>query len=110
MSIPERSTQLNFEECEPLDGEVCYLGQHHAPPPLEGSPRHHEAVGAFLLEKSRGWSHQLFDIYRCTVAYPILHSMVVLRESMRRLNFLSSRSPRTRRMPRRRFHQLRRRC
>ncbi|MCX5688720.1 MAG: hypothetical protein NTV94_02825 [Planctomycetota bacterium] len=74
---PERSTQQNFEECEPLDGEVTYLGQHRAPPALDGSPRHHEAVSEVL--RRRGWSEQLFDIYRCTVEYPILHSMVVLR-------------------------------
>jgi len=74
---PEQSTLRNFEECEPLDGEVEYLGQHHAPPPLNGSPRHHEAVSEVL--RRRGWSHQRFDIYRCTVEYPVLHSMVVLR-------------------------------
>lgn len=41
---------------------------------LPGAPQHREAVGASLGRL--GWTDLKYDLYRCVVEYPVLHTMI----------------------------------
>ena len=45
-------------------------------PPVKGAPRHAEAVARVLADA--GHADVPFDVYRCTVKFPVLHSLLAL--------------------------------
>ena len=53
---------------------VVHLGTLDCVPPLDGAPNHHEAIRHVL--KQRGWLGTRFDVYRCVVKYPVLHTLL----------------------------------
>jgi hypothetical protein len=44
------------------------------PPALPGVPHHRDAVGAMLTRL--GWTDLKYDLFRCVVEYPVLHTMI----------------------------------
>lgn len=60
----------------PFEGEVAYLGSRIPDLYTSHSPVYVEALTRLL--EQRGWSNT-YDIYRCEVAYPILHTAVHVR-------------------------------
>lgn len=56
---------------------VNYLGAVERVPPIQGAPRHPEAV-RHVLEK-HGWTGTRFDLYRCRIQYPVLHTLLCIR-------------------------------
>ena len=61
----------------PFEGHATHLGRRVADLYTSHSPAYVEAVQRLLNE--RGWTDSAFDIYRCEIAYPILHTAVHLR-------------------------------
>ncbi len=61
----------------PRQGTCAYLGEVESVPPLEGAPGHAGAVRHVLA--ARGWLGMRFDLYRCRVRYPVLHTLVCLK-------------------------------
>ncbi len=74
---PERVLEERTEDLLPQREVAQYLGVMTETPPLPGSPSHHLAVRHVLAQS--GWLGTRFDIFRCFVAYPVLHSMIALR-------------------------------
>ncbi|MBL8999640.1 MAG: hypothetical protein JNK25_00725 [Phycisphaerae bacterium] len=56
---------------------VSTFGPNDRAPGVECSPRHQEAV-RFVLAKY-GLTGTCFDVYRCRVKFPVLHTLVVIR-------------------------------
>jgi hypothetical protein len=54
-----------------------YLGVHEGVPPLTGDPTH-PAVVRHVIELA-GWGGLRFDVYRCRVQYPMMHTLLVTR-------------------------------
>lgn len=54
-----------------------YLGVHEGVPPLAGAPNHANAV-RHSIERA-GWAGTRFDVYRCSVEYPVMYTMLVVR-------------------------------
>jgi hypothetical protein len=55
---------------------ATYLGQMETAPPISGAPHHPEAVHSALTLVS--WEGMRYDVYRCTIEYPVLHTMISL--------------------------------
>lgn len=60
----------------PFEGAPVHLGSRLDDLHLREAPRYVEALAASLEE--RAWDPAAFDLYRCLVAYPILHTAVHL--------------------------------
>jgi hypothetical protein len=54
---------------------IEYLGSHDHVPDLRDVPQHADAVRRVL--ENRGWFGIKFDVYRCRVEYPMMHSLIV---------------------------------
>ncbi len=52
---------------------ACFRGVS-LPTGLPEAPRHHEAVAAMM--ERLGWTGTTYDMYRCVVEYPVLHTMI----------------------------------
>lgn len=74
---PEQAFAERAEDLMPQQESVEYLGTFDSAPSLEGSPRHADAVQHVLSRL--GWTDTRYDVYRCTVHYPMLHTMLSLR-------------------------------
>jgi hypothetical protein len=70
----ERVIEFRSIDLLPQRESITYLGSLEGPPPVPGAPRHTDAVRDTLGRL--GWLGRRFDIYRCTVQYPVLHTMV----------------------------------
>jgi hypothetical protein len=53
-----------------------YLGTMETYPPIPGAPRHGDAVRHAMDELA--WLGTRFDVYRCSVRYPVLHTFIRL--------------------------------
>lgn len=60
----------------PFEGHAEYLGTRPGVLHTRHAPRYAEIMQAQL--DALGWSSTQFDIYRCTVAFPVLHSAIHL--------------------------------
>jgi hypothetical protein len=60
----------------PFEGQADYLGTRPESLYTRHAPRYAEIVAEQL--RALGWSDTTFDIYRCTVAYPVLHTAIHL--------------------------------
>lgn len=74
---PEQSFNERPADRTPQQESIEYLGALDSAPPLDGSPRHNEAVYHALARL--GWLDTKFDVYRCRVQYPVLHTMLAIR-------------------------------
>lgn len=74
---PEHVTEERKIDLLPQRETVAYMGVMEGIPVVEGAPRHHEAVRHVL--KANGALGMRFDVYRCRVQYPALHSLVAMR-------------------------------
>lgn len=74
---PEQAFAERAEDLAPQQESVEYLGAFDSAPSLQGSLRHADAVRHVLSRL--GWTDTRYDVYRCTVQYPMLHTMVALR-------------------------------
>lgn len=74
---PERAGEERTYDLLPQSVPVTYLGRSTRAAPIDGVPRHAEVV-QHVLERDRLLGRE-FDIYRCRVRYPVLHTFVVLR-------------------------------
>lgn len=74
---PEQAFAERASELMPQQESVQYLGSLDSVPLLGGSPNHAGAVRR-VLEKL-GWSGTRYDVYRASVQYPLLHTMLALR-------------------------------
>jgi hypothetical protein len=72
--LPEHVFEMRKEDLLPQRENFAYLGASEGIPAIEGAPRHPDAV-RHALDKL-GWLGTRFDIYRCRVEYPLLHSML----------------------------------
>lgn len=71
---PERVFEERTVDLLPQRERPLYLGPCVTLPMIEGVPRHHEAVAQVLAQ--RGLGNQAFDVYRCRVEYPVLHTLL----------------------------------
>lgn len=60
----------------PFEGEGVHLGNNFDALYLSEAPIYSELVTEEL--RRRGWSNTAFDLYRCTIKFPILHSITHL--------------------------------
>ncbi len=60
----------------PMAATANHLGTMVDPPPAAGVPRYAEMVRTLL--DHRGWYGTKFDVYRCCIPYPVMHSLVHL--------------------------------
>jgi hypothetical protein len=74
---PEQAFSERATDLMPQQETVEYLGTLDSAPILEGSPRHSQAV-RHVIERL-GWMDTRFDVYRCSVQYPMLHTMLSMR-------------------------------
>lgn len=80
---PEQVYEERLADLLPQRETVRYLGAMEGVPALDGAPRYPETVQHVLREL--GWLGTRFDVYRCRVQYPVLHTLLVLRvDSVRR--------------------------
>jgi hypothetical protein len=74
---PEHVYDERKADLLPQRETAAYLGVLGEPPTVAGADRHHDAVRHVLRE------HEIlggrFDVYRCRVQYPVLHTLLVLR-------------------------------
>ena len=73
---PEHIFQERAADLMPQRETVFHLGTMDSIPPVDGAPRYEEAVRTAL--KNCGWLGMRFDVYRCRVEYPVLHSLVTV--------------------------------
>lgn len=66
--------ELRTIDLLPQRETVAYMGTLESSPPVPGVPQHATAV-RHVLEKL-GWLNTKYDVYRCRVQYPLLHSLV----------------------------------
>lgn len=76
-SQPREAFEERAGDLLPQRETVRYLGVMDCAPALEGAPQHQESVRAVL--RTRGWYGSRFDVYRCRVAFPVLHTLLVVR-------------------------------
>lgn len=74
---PEQAFSERPADRTPQQETVEYLGALDRVPPIEGSPRHPDAVRQVL--ERHGWSDVRYDVYRCRVDHPVLHTVMALR-------------------------------
>ncbi len=72
---PERVLEERPVDLLPQRETVTYLGAMESVPALDGVPGHPDSV-RHVLQKL-GWLGMRFDVYRCRVRYPVLHTLVV---------------------------------
>lgn len=73
---PTRAIECRAIDEVPLYGDPEFLPDVENVPPTPDVPRWPDLVKQLLTE--RGWWGQRFELYRLRVAYPILHSCIVL--------------------------------
>jgi hypothetical protein len=74
---PERVFEERAIDLLPQRENALYLGRMTNSPPIDVAPRHQEVV-RHVLEKL-GLQGQQFDVYRCRVQFPQMHTLVVMR-------------------------------
>jgi hypothetical protein len=74
---PERVFEERSIDLFPQRESAVYLGRLTSSPAIDTAPSHQEAV-RHVLDR-RGLLGRQFDIYRCRVQYPQMHTLVVLR-------------------------------
>jgi hypothetical protein len=74
---PEQGFTERPGDRTPQQESVEYLGTLDGAPPLEGSPKHGDAVRQALGRL--GWLDTKYDVYRCRVQYPVLHTLMAIR-------------------------------
>ncbi len=74
---PERVFEERRVDLLAQHESVSTFGPNDRAPGVECSPRHQEAV-RFVLAKY-GLTGTCFDVYRCRVKFPVLHTLVVIR-------------------------------
>lgn len=74
---PERVFAERRRDLLPQRELVSHFRPSDHVPPIEGAPEHAAAVREVM--RRHGVLDQPFDLYRCRVQYPILHSLVVVR-------------------------------
>jgi hypothetical protein len=70
----DRVIEFRAADLIPQREAITYMGSLEVSPPVAGAPQHADAVRDMLLRL--GWLGARFDVYRCTVKYPVLHTMV----------------------------------
>jgi hypothetical protein len=70
----ERVIEFRAIDLLPQRETITFMGSLEVSPPIAGVPRHPEAVRETL--GLLGWTGTRYDVYRCTVQYPVLHTMV----------------------------------
>jgi hypothetical protein len=73
---PAKAIERRTVDLLPQRETAMYLGALTAFPAVAGAPRHHEAVEHVLT--TVGWLGERFDVYRCTVAFPLMHTTIGL--------------------------------
>ena len=76
MQHPEDVFEARSEDLLPQRVAATYLGASETPPTILDVPDHTEAIRHILTE--RGWFGTRFDVFRCSVQYPVLHTMIRL--------------------------------
>jgi hypothetical protein len=74
---PERVFEERAIDLLPQRENAMYLGSMVSSPPIDSAPRHQEVVRHVLGKL--GLSGTQFDVYRCRVQYPQMHTLVVMR-------------------------------
>jgi hypothetical protein len=74
---PEQVYDERPADLLPPQGTAVYLGTLDGVPPLEDVPDHSAAVRHVLA--SHGWLDTRFDVYRCRIQYPMLHTLLCTR-------------------------------
>lgn len=74
---PEQAFSERASDRTPQQETVEYLGVLDSAPPLDGSPRHADAVRHVL--KRLNWEDTQYDVFRCRVRYPVLHTVMSVR-------------------------------
>ena len=74
---PERVFAERRRDLLPQREMVSHFRPGDHLPSIDGAPDHARAVQEVL--RRHGVQDQPFDVYRCRVEYPILHSLVMLR-------------------------------
>ena len=74
---PERVFEERAIDLFPQRENAVYLGRLTSSPAIDTAPSHHEAVREVL--KRQGLLGRQFDIYRCRVLYPQMHTLVLMR-------------------------------
>jgi hypothetical protein len=75
-SDPARAIELRTVDLLPQREVAIFLGALDRLPALGSVPRHHEAVEHVLGKL--GWLGMRFDVYRCSVPFPIMHTTISL--------------------------------
>jgi hypothetical protein len=70
----ERVFELRPADLLPQREIVAHLGVRESLPPIPEAPQHEDAVRHVLGKL--GWLGTKFDVYRCIVRYPVLHTMI----------------------------------
>lgn len=78
---PEHVSEQRPSDLFPQRETVTYLGEMETVAPVAGAPQHQKAVQEVL--QRNGWLGRRFDVYRCRVQYPVLHTQIVLRVDAR---------------------------
>jgi hypothetical protein len=72
----ERIMELRPADLLPQRETVVRMAALEVSPAIAGSPGHSEAVASVL--RRAGWLGTKFDVYRCTVEYPVLQTLISL--------------------------------
>jgi hypothetical protein len=70
----EKVMERRASDLLPQREHVAHYSGCLLPPPIPDSPRHTEAVHHVLGQL--GWLGAKFDVYRCRVQYPVLHTLI----------------------------------
>jgi hypothetical protein len=73
---PERASALRTTDLFPQHEMVTYLGAQTDVPAVAGAPHHSDAVRDMI--RRSGWEGRRFDVYRCRIVYPVLHTLIAL--------------------------------
>ena len=76
-SHPEQVYDERMSDLLPQRETVRYLGATESVPALDGAPRYPDAVREVL--RRLGWVGARFDVYRCRIAFPVLHTLLIVR-------------------------------
>lgn len=71
-----RTFERRKEDLLPQRETAVYIGTMETSPSVPGAPQHPKAV-RYALEQV-GWLGTRYDVYRCIVEYPVLHTMISL--------------------------------
>lgn len=71
-----RASERHPEDRIPIYDEPSLIANVQGVPPLPDIPRWPDVIQAVLAERS--WQGERFDVYRLRVAYPILHTNILL--------------------------------